>query len=282
MRGLLVATDLSARADRAVERAVVLCSRLQLMLTVLHVVDDTLPATIHARRVEEAQSAIRDHIAALPDARELTLNVVVVAGRPFLEIIAAADARDADLVVLGMHREEPFADMFRGTTTERIIRHGMRPVLVVRERAGHDYRRIVVAVDFSVHSQHALDFALNNLPRPEQLVLVHAFHVPFGGFLTGDKVRAEVAGRHTEMLRGMVAEALGRLLPDCPPPPVVHRVVREGETTEVIFGEVQEREADLLVLGTHGRTGVAHALLGSVAERVLDSAPCDVLTVRAW
>lgn len=62
----------------------------------------------------------------------------------------------------------------------------------------------------------------------------------------------------------------------------IERVVREGAPHEVIHKHVADLGTDLLVLGTHGRTGVAHALLGSVAEGFLTDPPCDVVAVKAW
>ena len=62
----------------------------------------------------------------------------------------------------------------------------------------------------------------------------------------------------------------------------MEKVMRVGGPQEVIHGQVVERGADLLVLGTHGRTGVAHALLGSVAEWFLTNPPCDIVAVKAW
>lgn len=121
MQRLLVATDLSARSDRAVERAVLLCGRSGASLSVLHVLDEELPP--ESSRGAEAQSSVR-----MPMALGREASIDVVSGSPALEIVS----RDADLIVLGKHHEHP---VFRGTTAERTIRYGSRPVLVVKNRA---------------------------------------------------------------------------------------------------------------------------------------------------
>ena len=65
-------------------------------------------------------------------------------------------------------------------------------------------------------------------------------------------------------------------------PPRIEQIMEEGVAREVIARQVDLLKPELLVIGTHGRTGVAHALLGSVAEDVLNNPPCDVLVVKAW
>jgi len=64
--------------------------------------------------------------------------------------------------------------------------------------------------------------------------------------------------------------------------PKLERTMQEGTVREVLYQQIGRRNPDLLVIGTHGRTGVAHAFLGSVAEDLLRDLPCDVLAVKAW
>ncbi len=65
-------------------------------------------------------------------------------------------------------------------------------------------------------------------------------------------------------------------------PRTIGRILKEGAVLEVIESEVHSRKPDLLVLGTHGRTGAALTLLGSVALALLEYPPCDVLVAQAW
>jgi nucleotide-binding universal stress UspA family protein len=282
MKRLLAATDLSPRSDRALERAARLARQWGAELVALHVVDDDLPASLAERRRGEAELEIRRHLAALPDPGGLKAVVAVVYGQDFAEIIRAAEERDVDLVALGTHREgSPLRDVFVGTTVERVLRHGNRPVLLVRDRAPEPYRQIVVAVDFSVYSRRALEFALRFAPDGEFHV-VHAYDVPFSGFLGADP-RGEPSRRQARAFEQMATGEMDAFLAGFGDPrPRVARVVRQGEVTGVVAGEVERLRAQLLVVGTHGRTGVAHALLGSVAGSLLKHPPCDVLAVRAW
>ena len=282
MKRLLAATDLSPRSDRALERAARLARQWGAELVALHVVDDDLPASLAERRRSEAELEIRRHLAALPDPAGLVAAVEVVYGQDFAEIIRVAEERDADLVALGTHREgTPLRDIFVGTTVERVLRHGGRPVLLVRDRAPEPYRRIVVAVDFSVYSRRALEFALRFAPDGEFHV-VHAYDLPFSGFL-GTDPGGEPSRRQAQSFERMAGGEMDAFLAGFGgASPHVTRIVRQGDVIQVVAEEVGRLRAQLLVVGTHGRTGVAHALLGSVAGSLLKRPPCDVLAVRAW
>ncbi|HET6518523.1 MAG TPA: universal stress protein [Geminicoccaceae bacterium] len=281
VKRLLAATDLSPRSDRALDRAARLARQWGAELTVLHVVDDDLPASLADRRRSEAELEIRRHLAALPDAGGSKAKVEVVYGQGFAGIIRVAEEREADLVVLGTHRESGLRDIFVGTTVERVLRHGGRPVLLVRDRAPEPYRRVLIAVDFSVYSRRALEFAFRFAPDGE-FHIVHAYDVPFSGLLGADP-RGEPGKRQARSFQRMVSEEMDAFLAGFGGAhPHVTRIVRQGAVTDIVAEEVASLRAQLLVVGTHGRTGVAHALLGSVAGSLMKRPPCDVLAVRAW
>ncbi len=100
VKRLLVATDLSPRSDRALDRAVLVARQKGAALIVLHVIDDDLPAAVAERRKAEAAAVIRQHLASAPDAPGLNVTVTVVYGEAVNEILRAAEDCDADLVVL--------------------------------------------------------------------------------------------------------------------------------------------------------------------------------------
>jgi nucleotide-binding universal stress UspA family protein len=189
---------------------------------------------------------------------------------------------EAELIILGMHREEAFNDLFRGTTAERVIRVGNLPVLLVKERMTHPYRRVTVGVDFSVYSRRAMEFAVGLVPKAE-FCLVHAYHVPFKGILRDRRIKKEIAkeqeNQMTRMVEQEMASFLGSLGSNAPE---LERIIKEGTPQEVIGRQIDRLGSDLLVVGTHGRTGMAHAILGSVAENYLRQPPCDVLAVQAF
>jgi nucleotide-binding universal stress UspA family protein len=280
MKRLLLATDLSSRAERALDRAVRLARQHQAELRVLSVVEGDRPANLVDAERAEAERVVSGRLQTAGEAKPAS-SISVVAGKPFVEILREAASWPADLIVIGMHQADVLQDMFRGTTAERIIREGHIPTLVVRKDAAEDYRRIVVGIDFSVHALRAAQCAFRLAPEA-QFHLVHSFLSPFPHFLYGS-VRAEAREVHTQAMDRAVNEELTTFVArfgDQVPP--LNRLVVHGMAQEVLLASASQLDADLLVAGTHGRAGIAHAALGSVAEDLLLQAPCDVLVAKAW
>ena len=275
---ILAATDLSARSDRAVERAILLAKQAGASLTILHVVDADFPSRIADRQADDARALITDHLTSLPDAKAIGCDIRIVFGKDHCGILDTADSMPADLIVLGLHRNET-REFFRGTTAERVIRGSAAPVLLVKARPRAPYRRAIVAVDLSDCSRPTVEFVARLIPDGE-LHLRHAFDTPYKAFLTGDEIRREVSKTHTEQMERFVSRDCARLQSALAPPAGLFQVVRQGEVRQMIVEQVERLRPDLLVVGAHGRSGIAHAMLGSVAEDLLSRPPCDVLAVR--
>jgi nucleotide-binding universal stress UspA family protein len=140
-------------------------------------------------------------------------------------------------------------------------------------------QRILVPLDFSRHADFVLEWAAHLAKEhSSRLLLLHAYHLPVefqqleGAYLPQDfwaSVKAEAEQnlqRYAEPLR---AQGLA-----------VDVIVREGYPATVIEQEALDQHADLIVIGTRGLSGLKHLLLGSIAERVVQKAPCPVLTVK--
>jgi nucleotide-binding universal stress UspA family protein len=143
--------------------------------------------------------------------------------------------------------------------------------------------RIVVPVDFSTHADRAIDYAMAMGTHFGACVeLFHVVEDPFGSGGWGSEVYVSDLDGLRERA---VEEARNRLdarrtairAGDVP----LVATVRMGHVAQTIVDYAKEVAADLIVMGTHGRTGVAHFIIGSVAERVVRVAPCPVLTVGA-
>ena len=274
-----MATDLSARSDRAVERAISLARPTGAALTILHVVDADLPGRLADRLADEARVLIAEHVASVPGRDVVAPAIEVVFGRDHRDIADIAAKVGAGLIVAGIHRNET-PELFRGTTVERLIRCAPCPVLMVKTKPLRPYRRVVIGVDFSECSRRAVEFAVHLLPDSE-FHLVHAFDVPFQAFLSGDEIRREASKGHQEQMDKFVGEDFSAFRTTSQVAPArLFQIVRQGTVRQVIQEQSERLKADLLVVGTHGRSGVAHALLGSVAEDLLSRPPCDVLAVR--
>jgi nucleotide-binding universal stress UspA family protein len=142
-----------------------------------------------------------------------------------------------------------------------------------------DVRRILVPIDFSAHAEPVIRWAIHLAEEHgSTLVLLHAYHLPVefqqleGAYLPQEfwaSVKAE-AEANLEQFAARVREAK---VP-------VEVLAREGYPATVIEDEAVAQRADMIVIGTRGRSGLKHLLLGSIAERVVQKAPCPVLTVR--
>lgn len=140
-------------------------------------------------------------------------------------------------------------------------------------------RRILVPVDFSHHSELALDYAVD-LARGlgASIVLVHAYDVPtYGPSDPSAEATTELAGRLSSTAQRLLDSwVTARRASGVQ----VEGVLRRGVAWEEIAGVAQRVGADLIVLGTRGRRGLARAILGSVAESVIRSSDVPVLTIR--
>ncbi len=141
-------------------------------------------------------------------------------------------------------------------------------------------KKILFPTDFSETAAYAWEHAATFAKEFEaEVVLLHVrvpLHSTAEAYLSGEqweRLYQETAKEAAEQMQKLVAE--GALKPD-----QARIELRTGIAFEQIIKAAREHGADLIVMGTHGRTGLAHALLGSVAEKVVRKAPCPVLTVR--
>lgn len=279
MKKILMATDLSARSDRALQRAAAMADEFQAELEVIHVIDESLIEAITLQHETAARQAIAQQVSALPVADRVSISQRVIRGLDFSDILQRANESDADLVILGIHRHDT-REMFQGTTAERVVRYGSRPVLVVKDTVRGPYRRALVGVDLSTHAQAAVAMAARLVPQGE-VHLVHVAHRPFTAFLGRDTQNQLIADERRRV-KGVLESGIQRLSAELgPAAPRFEIVMKEGQVRHVIREQVLALKPDLLAIGTHGRTGIAHAILGSVAEDLFASAPVDVLAVKA-
>ena len=284
MKRLLAATDLSARSATAVQRAMQLAHQHRASVVLFHVVDEDLPLAIAKSKAEQAKEHLRRTWEAKFAGLGVALDVHVRIGVPHREIVAAAKHR-ADLVVVGTPRRDILRQTFTGTTAERVLRLAGVPVLLARQPAGRPYRRILAAVDFSTHSEHAVECAQRlGLLEGATLTIVHAF-VPIAEGLMHyanvgqarikehlDDNRQEAKQRIKQFLQRPGLRAIAAHTP-------VATVAAKGYPFEVIERSIQHRGGDLAVIGSGG-AGVARRLLfGSVTEEALRKLTCDVLAV---
>lgn len=278
---ILAATDFSTRSQRAMQRAGLLARDNGAELTLVHVVDDDQPRDLVALEMREAERILGEQIAEMNELRGLLPRALIIAADPFDGILQAASSTAADLVVMGAHRKQLLRDILIGTTIERVIRAGPVPVLMVNREVEQPYRTALAPVDLSETSVNAIRAGMAlGLPGGSRLALVHAFQPlakgqMFYAGLSRDTIDGYVADERMRATKELIAFLEANGCDDHGQS--VH--VEEGAPSEVISSAVAQLKPDALIMGTHGRSGIAKALLGSVTEEVLRSLDVDILTV---
>ncbi|HYQ30010.1 MAG TPA: universal stress protein [Polyangiaceae bacterium] len=139
-------------------------------------------------------------------------------------------------------------------------------------------KHILVPTDFEPASREALDWAVGIARSADaKVTLLHVWEIPIYPYMDF-MLNSELISRVEDAAMGRVARALEELKSEVPN---AQSILHHGPPSDVILSAIQETSADLVVMGTHGRRGVGHALLGSVAEKVVRLSPVAVLTVHA-
>jgi nucleotide-binding universal stress UspA family protein len=288
---VLAATDLSAPARHAVERAFQLAAGSGSELYILHAMElDALDSlremwgddvsAVKAALNSDARQRLDELTSDAAIRRGVAAHTSIAEGSPLDTIAAEADALDARLVVIGARGESVLRHAVLGPTAARLLRKSSRhPVLVVKQAPHGAYRRVLVAVDFSPVSREAIRLARRWAPEAD-LVLLHAFELPYEGKLRlagvdEQEIRRYVTSSSAQRRARLhdLAATAGLAATEC-----LVRVIH-GDPAQQIVGMAQELAADLIVIGKHGSRVVEELLLGSVTKHVLAESSCDVLVI---
>lgn len=281
-RGLLVATDLSARCDRALDRAALLARQWSAQLIALNVLD---PAASPEQFLFWMGGASDEQLLAIArrefaqELRHLTIPVELFIARhvdPVTAIRQKLAESKADLVITGVSRNEALGRFLLGSTVKSLAQSLSQPLLVVRKRAHEPYRNIVIATDFSESSRIALRQATALFPGSD-LTVFHAYSRALSGLTSNATESREGADGPDGLERTEMAEFLAAS--ELPADLRVKTAIRSGAVETSLARYVREQDVDLVVLGSHGRSGLRGLLMGTTANRLLEWLPCDVLLV---
>lgn len=290
---LLVPIDFSAPSDAALAYAREFAGTFGAKLHLLHVLENEFLRAVVADPRDLESAALRQLQERLTDDDRRRFQAIPVIERsdaPADAIVGCARAHTIDLIVMGTHGRTGMAHVLMGSVAEMVLRTAPCPVLTLREapraRKGTDAgsRRILVATDFSEPSDAALDCARAlAAPMGASLHLLHVLEDSrvSGSFGSEVYYLADSPAARTTRLKEAQEQLAHRITAD--------DRARLRATTEVIFGSAAstiveyaaDNEFNLIVMGTRGRSGIAHLLMGSVAEAVVRRASCPVLTLRA-
>ena len=275
-RKVLFTTDFSSTATRALPLAIECAEHLNAELHVLHAI------VLHESNPLLPKKSFEESEALLQVAPTQVVRVHRRGSSPATVILTYAWDNKADLIVMGTHGRSAASQIFLGNVAEEVVREAPCPVLSVkREDEGKslgDMGRVLVPVDFSTTSTTAIEKAVEMpIPAAAELHLLHVLEQPImvspdvGALpLVPVEERAEATARLREIARDIQAQNPSLK-------PEIH--VCEGVPAREILSFAKKQDVNLIVTGTHGRTGLRRLLFGSVAEKVVRQAHCPVFTV---
>ncbi len=274
---ILAATDGGPSGRLAVVRAASIARETGAALHAVQVVDpgDEPIDLVAAVDRDLAEDELRRHLARIHPRPELH----VAYGATFVEIVQLARLLDVDLIVAGAHRSPGVRRFFVGTTAGRLARHGDRPLLLIRRPVRGPYHRVMVGVDASSASSDAIVTA--RAVAPDATIIPTMIYQVVGESklrrVADDTAIAELRAQVVRQRNEELADFLGTYAADT----VTDEPLLEiGDPNERLPELPNECHCELIVIGTHGRTGLRYTLLGSVAEHVLRDTDRDVLLAR--
>ncbi len=227
-----------------------------------------------SKTLREDGEKILSEIKEVASEEDAFIRPILEEGSPVNTIIDTAEEGNFDLIVVGRHGKTQLERALVGSVTARVIGHSQRDVLVVPKGAAVGWEKILLSTDGSKYSKAATEKAIDlaksyggQLEAVSVVDVTEEFHTEAPGaveelvrkakgFVDYVKKKAETEGIKTETL------------------------VREGETFKVITDLSKEYNSDVIVMGSHGRTGMKRLLMGSVTEKVIGYALCPVLVVK--
>jgi nucleotide-binding universal stress UspA family protein len=315
---ILVPIDLHDQAESVVMWAALMARTFHCTLTLLHVNEglesikhhpmahsQTFPETAEAVTIwrNTYEQSVQSAFIRLVEqhCRDQSVTTVQLEGRAQVAILDYLEKHPADLVVMGTHGRPWYQKIVIGSTAETVLRAAPCPVLIVPNITNGpplpSVKTLLVPTDFSVGGMAGEEWALQLASQGEtDVILLHAVENPLLDVYDPDTVEIDV--------KKIMEES--RLHPPRSAQPFwdhahqvahaklttirqqflgvhaqVELIVREGPAAEDILKTAEKKKVDIIVIATHGRTGVRRLLLGSVTEKVIRSAPCPVLAVRS-
>lgn len=288
LNNFLAATDLSAPARHAAERAAALAGGIGASLALVHVASraplDQLRKLLSAGDddvEQELLDRLRLDLRGLGEVIHQRYGVApalsVGIGDLLPSLLAEADALPADLLVLGARGASFLRHILLGSTAERLLSSARCPVLVVKQPPHEPYRHLLVPVDFSPIAARTLRLAAALVPNAS-LTVMHAYDVPFEGQLRYAGVDDAKIAHYRSLAASQARTRLDRLVEESGiDRSRINSLVVQGDVSQRILEQEQESDCDLIVVGKHGEGVFEELLLGSTTKHILAESQNDVL-----
>ena len=262
---ILVAVDGSESSTHALRESFKLAKNEQSWITVVSVAppyEGDLAMTV----IGNIQKAIKEPFEkALTEAEKIAkaegvlIKTVYMEGEPYEGIVDIAAAEHCDLIVMGRKGLSRLERILMGSVTARVIGHTLCKILIIPKEAKLSFEKILIATDGSMHSEFASHEAIDIAKRSGSALIVLSVAKKDENLPTA-KECVDIVKKVAEK-EGITVETL----------------IRKGVPPEVIVKTGAQEDVGLIVIGSHGRTGITKLLMGSVTERVIGNAKCAVL-----
>jgi len=238
-----------------------------------------LAGELHRQALALAETSMHQLLPHLPTASGVQLQTRVLSGALPGTLSDHAAETHAGLIVVASHGRTGLSRWLLGSVSERLLRSAPCPVLIVRGGSASDHprlRRVLVAVDLSEHSRHALGVA-GEIARSfgAALDVLYVWAAPF--YDAAEHFDAELFERIRQSARSELDEFVASA--GISPEVAVSVSIASGTPSQKISEHIQAESPDLLVLGSHGHRGFKRLMLGSVAETTVRYASCATLVV---
>ncbi len=298
IKNILFPTDFSHCANQALAHALYLTRKYHANLHMFHAIvlheNDSFNVAYDFTKMKENRTWMEETAKNQmnTDLKEYKVDDLVIkqlqrrcisAAPAILEYVSE---KDIDIIVMGTHGRRGLGHLLLGSIAEEVVRLAPCPVFTIREQKEHLFietiDRILVPVDFSDYSlkalKYATELAVSYKARLQVLHIVEEIVQP-SFYLSGTVPKFDLIPDIKEKSK----EAMERMLDESKGPKVTADIhVIEGHAARDIVKFAASHDTDLIVISTHGLTGIAHLLIGSVTEKVVRMAPCPVFTVKAF
>ncbi|MBF0564795.1 MAG: universal stress protein [Nitrospirae bacterium] len=269
LKSILLATDGSDNSMGAVKEAINFAGACHTVLSLLRVLEiDPAYESMGFHYTEEMRQAALsdfDEIRELAAYNNVECDIVIRRSHHAHEaIIAEAKDKKSDLIIMGRHGMTGLKKLILGSVTAKVIASASSKVLIVPREVDIRGENILLATDGSKCSQSAEEEAINMAKRCPVVKNLLAVSVASHKDKLSEAQEILDGVRKRASAKGIKAETLALV----------------GEPYKAIVNASLECSADVVIMGTHGRTGLANLLMGSVAERVVALSMCSVLVVK--
>lgn len=292
LKKIVVATDLSPTADVAIMRAVDIAKMTHAKLTLLYVLhqsflDNLLEKVVpsdFSRKLKKQYPLILEEKIRRLSAYPIAMDYAIVGkGRPAVKILQYAKRNKVDLLIMGSHGKYSIRDTFVGTTAEYVAQKTQIPLLIVKNNKRISYKNILIPVDFSRASKHALKYATQLFPSAS-IRLIHVGDYEFEDLLKREVRMGNISKKKFKQMRDAMLIYLEHTMQKfIKAAKTRHHQFADtivlGYPSPTILHEVKRHATDLIIMGTQGHGRLHYLFMGSVASGVLRETENDLLLI---